>query len=177
MIICWCFIWIQGKIVNYFDSQIKKNVENILKTGTWGQKNIAYVTCFRTWEVLPNMPQPRATLGCTLIKKNKVNYLAILGGKNSYGDLDDISFYDIDRGIWVTNKFTIKLPQPMSDIHGVIGSRMDIQGCDVMILLASRLYVCTGNYNWKWIDITGKINEYSRSVKVGANELLPCGTQ
>ena len=135
---------------------------------------------FRIWDILPNMPEKRASHGCTRVAMHNTDYLAILGGSNSNVNYLNIQFFNIAQKHWETSITTINLPSTMSEVKGVIGSRLDPDGCDLMILFgwpSQSLYVCTGNYTWKSIDATGKLDQTYRGVVVGANELLPCGTE
>ena len=65
----------------------------------------------------------------------------------------------------------------MAKIQALIAFKLDNQGCELMLMSGSnkRLYVFEGNYNWKWIDTTGKNDLDMKYVTVGANELLRCG--
>ena len=106
---------------------------------------------------------------------NEINYLALIGGGNSYKVFNDIIFYNLATRVWET--YQIYLPQPMANIQAVAALQLDNQGCNMMILFnypQRRLYVCQGNYNWNWIDTTGVNQQNQKFVTVGANELLPC---
>ena len=111
---------------------------------------------------------------------HNTDYIAILGGSDGNEDYLNIQFFNIAQKLWETSITTKNLPSVMSEVKGVIGSRLDPDGCELMVLFgwpSQSLYVCTGNYTWKWIDATGRLDQEIRYVAVGANELLPCGAE
>ncbi len=124
------------------------------------------------------MKSVRGGHGCDRIKKANSDYIFVLGG-GSYTDLySDISFYNIEQKSWSTT--TINLPGALAAIHGAIALQLDSQECNAMILSQypqHRLYICEGNYNWKWIDTSGNVADLTRFVTVGTNNLLPCGQE
>jgi hypothetical protein len=133
---------------------------------------------FQKWEIMPNMKNGRGGHGCDHIKAANTDYLVVLGGGTSTGQYSDISFYNIEQQTW--NPTTIALPGGLAAIQGVIALQLDSQKCNAMILShypLNRLYMCEGNYNWTWIDTTGKTKDLTRFIPVGTNEILPCGVE
>ena len=64
-----------------------------------------------------------------------------------------------------------------SGIRGSVVLRMDDGGCDMMFAVPGldRLYICKGNYEWQNLSIKNKFDPDKLFVKVGANDLVPCG--
>ncbi len=124
------------------------------------------------------MPIIRGGHGCDRITVAKTDYMVILGG-GSYTDIySDILFYNIEQKAW--NPTSISLPRAMAAVQGVVVLQLDRQGCNAMVLFQypqRRLYICEGNYSWKWMDTTGKNEEFLKYVPVGSHELLPCGME
>ncbi len=123
------------------------------------------------------MKRVRGGHGCDRIKMANTDYMVILGG-GSTSIYSDISFYNLEQQTWNPN--TIALPGELGAILGVIALQLDSQECNVMILTQypqQRLYICEGNYNWKWIDTSGKTDDLIRFIPVGTNDLLPCGKE
>ncbi len=78
---------------------------------------------------------------------HNTDYFAMFGGGDGMVNFLDVQFYNIAQKQWDTNAPKIYMPSSMADIRGVIGSRMDSDGCDMMILFgwpSQSLYVCTG---------------------------------
>jgi hypothetical protein len=109
---------------------------------------------------------------------NNTDYLVVLGGGNGPTIFNDIVFYNLATKNWETFPTKIQLPEPMAYVQAVVALKLDNDGCKLMILFSwpiKKLYVCQGNYNWKWIDATGKNQQNQKFVTIGANEMLPCG--
>jgi hypothetical protein len=64
-----------------------------------------------------------------------------------------------------------------SGIRGSIVLRMDDEGCDMMFAVPglNQLYICKGKYQWQNMDISNKMDAGKLFVKIGANDLVPCG--
>ena len=133
---------------------------------------------FRTWETLPKLPGVRGAHGCTRVTMNSTEYLIVFGGSDGIAAKSDIIFYNIANRGWEMYPNKIRLPEQILNVQASIALQLDVHGCNLMILSnwpSKKLYVCEGNYNWKWIDTTGKNDLEMKYVTVGANELLPCG--
>ena len=103
------------------------------------------------------MPAIRVSHGCARIKIGSIDYMALLGGGDVNGQFSDIIFNNIERNVWETYLTTIYLPEIMANVKGVIALQLDKEGCQLMIMFGwpvHKLYVCEGNYTWKWIDTT-----------------------
>jgi hypothetical protein len=121
------------------------------------------------------MPIKRATHGCSRVTNNNIDYMIVLGGTNYYSIYNDILYYNIVQKKWEN---TILLPERMASIQAVISTKLDSEGCDMMILYnwpVYKLYICRGHYDWLSVDTTGLYDQYNQFAIVGANELLPCG--
>jgi len=102
--------------------------------------------------------------------------MILLGGTDGNVVNKDILYYDISQKLWETT--TLNLPEGMAEIKGVISLQLDTNGCKIMILgrwSVNKLYICDGNYAWKWRNVTGTYDQWNKFAIVGVNELLPCG--
>ncbi len=122
------------------------------------------------------MPFIRAGHGCIRVTKNNIDYMALIGGNDGPNAYNDILYYNIAQKLWETTP--ISLPVPMAEVKAAISLKLDTDGCNLVILFnypKCRLYICEGNYNWKWFDTKGMFYEWNKFAIVGANGLLPCG--
>jgi len=103
--------------------------------------------------------------------------MVLIGGANGGSTFKDVLYYNIDQKLYET-PLNI-LPVEMGEVKAVIFFQLDSYGCKLVILMrypANRLYICDGNYKWKWFDTKGIFDDqWTKFAVVGANELLPCG--
>jgi hypothetical protein len=136
------------------------------------------LTFLRTWETLPKYIRVQGTHGCARVTVNGSDYLVVMGGVDGISMFSDINFYNIAKKVWEVYSSKIYLPTMVGRVQATIALQLDYLGCNMMILYFwpfPRLHVCEGNYNWRWIDATGKNDLNINYATVGANELLPCG--
>ncbi len=122
------------------------------------------------------MPSKRTSHGCGRVTKNNTDYMILLGGTDGNVVNKDILYYNISQKLWETTN--LNLPEGMAEIKGVISFQLDTNGCKIMILgrwPVNKLYICDGNYAWKWLNATRTYDQWNKFAVVGANELLPCG--
>jgi len=103
--------------------------------------------------------------------------MVLIGGADSFRSFTDIIYYNIDQKLYET-PLNI-LPVGIGEIKAVISFQLDSFGCKLVILCRypkNQLYICDGNYKWKWFDTKGIVDDqWNKFAVVGANELLPCG--
>ena len=122
---------------------------------------------------MPSITEARGNCGCGTTTIKKQLHLVVFGGLKSAA-LASIYLFNFATKQWITAPAPMALPAPVTKIKASKIIRMDEAGCDMMFIINARLYICSGNYEWKNLS-SNQIDPDKNAVIVGANDLLPCG--
>jgi len=124
---------------------------------------------------MPDLLRNRANHGCVKTTIKNKPHLVVFGGQDNVVPLSTVEIYNMETKVWSPAPASMGLTVPLSVVLTTKSNKMDDEGCDMIVVAYTSLYICSGMYQWKMLDLAAKTYSLSSFATIGINDVIPCG--